>query len=113
MTKLHKEQIDSALDDDFIWDDYMCDWYYEYHEKDEEILWNSVHNGEMSWQWYMEASIRKSEGWHYVVTSHDHKPITVINWLRENYPDCEFRHERNHFLFKDQGVATMVTLKWT
>lgn len=115
MTKLRKIQIDDELDDDFIWDDYMCDWYYEYYEQDEEIWWDqdAYNNRDLSWQWYMERSIRLNEGWFYVVIDKQHKEETVKNWIDENYPDTLYKYERGHFLIQDQGVATMVTLKWT
>lgn len=116
MTKLRKIQIDTALEDNQIWDDFMCEWYDDYYRKEEyEQVWlnDDDYDYEMSWQWYMETSIRKREGWHYVVTNNEHNITTVKNWLHENYPGCEFKHERNHFLIKDHGVATMVTLKWS
>ena len=42
----------------------------------------------------------------------DYKNTTVQNWIKENYPDCEFKFEREYFLIEKSEVATMVALKW-
>ena len=99
-----QEQIDSDIwsADDVIW------WHNEYSED----YWDGVHSGEMSWQWYMERDIRLREGWKYVVIDPNHKNVTVINWIKENYPDCKYKNEDNHFLIEQAEVATMVALKW-
>lgn len=91
-------------------------WQQMYDDEWEEYIedmWDRVTDGEMSWQWYMSIGLVRDEGWKYVVISEDHKGVTVANWLKETYPECEFKHERNHFLIKDPDVATWVALKWS
>jgi hypothetical protein len=93
-----QEQIDSD-----IWQD-----EYEYRED----YWDSVHSGEMSWWWWYAVSTLRSKGWKYVVINPNHKNVTVINWIKENYPNCEYRNQDDHFLIEQAEVATMVALKW-
>ena len=108
MNKVPKDVVINELHEDNIWDD-MDEWLDPYWEE----YWDEVTVGEMSWQWYMEVSIRYREDWRYVIVSDTHKNITVENWIKENYLNCTFRYERNHFLIKEHDIATMVALKWT
>lgn len=106
MTKIPNHAVDKELVAADIWDD---EWEASYWQD----YWDGVHDGEMSWQWYMEVAIRKPEGWRYVVIDKAYKDIMVVNWIKENYPDCNFKHEHNHFLIEQQEVAVIVALKWT
>lgn len=108
MTKLNNQQIDTAIDETDIW-------LEEYdHETDRywTDYWDDVHQGEMSWQWYMGAMHHRAKGWKYVIINPNHKMQTVTNWLNVNYPDCHYRTERNHILIEDEQAAIMVALKW-
>ena len=109
MSKVPVHQVIQERIDNDIWtDDEMSWWSDEYRED----YWGGVHSGEMSWQWYMAISTLRSKGWKYVVINPNHKNVTVINWIKENYPDCEYKNEDNHFLIEQAEVATMVALKW-
>lgn len=108
--KIPKHNVDDELEHADIWTDDETAWWYDEYRED---YWDGVASGEMSWQWYMEVSIRYRDGWCCVVINPDHKNVTVKNWLEENYPACKYKNERNHFLIEKQDVATMVALKWS
>jgi hypothetical protein len=108
--KIPKPVVEEEIAHTDIWTDDETAWWYDEYKED---YWDGVAAGEMSWQWYMEVSIRYREGWRHVIINDSHKNITVKNWLEENYSGCEYKNERNHFLFKDHKVATMVALKWS
>jgi len=103
MSKVPMNQALEHLDqyDQEIWYDYMGE---------REDHWDSVHAGEMSWQWYMERDIRVREGWTYLTIHPDHKDVTVANWLKAQ--GAEFKYERNHFLIQDSKYATIVAMRW-
>lgn len=63
------------------------------------------------WSWYMELSIRKSEGWFHIKVNPIYKHAEVIHWLNEQ--EAVYRTSQHEFLIKDSQVATMATLKWT
>ena len=107
MSKISKRQVLNELYGEDIWseDEWRDEYWIEY--------WDDVTNGEMSWQWYMQVALAHQEGWKYVVVNPIHKAETVMNWVNDNYPDCTYKRERNHFLFKESDVATVVALNWT
>lgn len=110
MTKMDRLQALNERFEGDIWDEENLAEWYIYNGSDE---WDSVLAGNMSWQWYMEANIRKPEGWTQVVIDPKWKGATVANWLKTHHPDCDFKCEKDHFLIKDPNVATWMTLKWT
>ena len=106
--KVPKQVIIDEISSNNVWTEFD-EWVDDYWE----AYWDDVTTGEMSWQWYMEVSIRYREDWRYVIINKDYKNIAVENWIKENYPKCQYKNERNHFLIKEHDVATMVALKWT
>lgn len=62
------------------------------------------------WEWYMEVSIRRDEGWYHIKINPSYKYQTVVNWLKEQ--GAVYKHSQDEFLIKDSNVATMVALKW-
>lgn len=109
LTKLQGHQITQIIDDEYTWSDDETWWLDEYREN----YWDGVLSGEMSWQWYMEVSLRRREGWTYVIINKNYKNIAVENWIKENSPNCKYKYESQHFLIEQQEVAMMVTLQWT
>ncbi len=107
--KVPNHIIDDAMEQEDIW----VDEFYELPDSYWQEYFGDLERGDMSWQWYMEVSIRRREGWQHLIISPDYKNITVKNWLEETYPNCMFKFERNHFLIKEHDVATMMALKWT
>lgn len=107
MSKILKRQVQEQIMDEDIWheDNLYEDGYWENY-------WDEVTNGEMSWQWYMQVALAHQEGWKYVVVNPIHKAETVMHWINNNYPDCTYKRERNHFLINDSEIATMVALRW-
>lgn len=103
MTKISKRQVLNELYGEDIWTE--DEWRDEY--------WDEITNGDMSWQWYMQVALAHQEGWKYVVVNPIHKAETVMHWINNNYPNCTYKRERNHFLINDSEVATVVALKWS
>ncbi len=102
--KVPKHTVDNELVAADIWDD---EWESSYWQD----YWDGVHNGEMSWQWYMKVIQHKD--WRHIIINKDHKNITVANWIKEEYPGVGFEYEHEHFLIEQQEVAVIVALKWT
>ena len=106
MTKLSKGIIVDSIQQANIWAEDEEDWMA--NRADE--YWDQVYQ-DMPWQWYMK--LKQNKDWATVVINSDHKNITVVNWLAQEYPEAKFEYERNHFLIELHDVAMMVALKWT
>lgn len=106
MTKIPKSLVIETIQQADIWLDEYDDWM----ERRADEYWEQV-DRDMSWQWYMK--LKQHEDWATVVINKDHKRVTVANWIRETYPDCNFYSEHEHFLIEQHDVAMMVALKWS
>lgn len=82
------------------------DFIYEYmnHHSD----WSDY--DEHPWEWYMEVSIRKSEGWQQIKISLEYKSAAVINWLKGQ--GAVYKNSLDEFLIKDPKIATLMRLKY-
>ena len=96
MSKVPKGKVLDELSEGNIWTEYD-EWLDDYWES----YWDDISSGDLSWQWYMEVSIRYREDWRYVIINKDYKNVAVETWIKENYPTCTFKYERNHFLIKE------------
>ena len=81
--------------------------YQEWHRNNRHD-WSNW--DEHPWEWYMEKSIRITEGWIHIATNPKHKDVTVIHWLKSQ--DALFKYSKNEFLIKDEMCATMLALKF-
>lgn len=104
MNKVPAHTVDQEMLAADVWDD---EWENRYWDD----YWDGVHEGEMSWQWYM--FLKQHPTWYPVAISEDYKNIAVANWISETYPSCGFEYERGHFLIEQQEVAVMVALQWS
>ncbi len=102
MAKIIPKIIDQELSDtyDYEWEDYI--WSIEQND------WADY--DEHPWAWYMERSVRLSDGWHLVTISPNHKDVTVIYYLKSL--NAKFKHSKNEFLIKEEKDAIMVALKF-
>ena len=106
MTKLSKGIIIDSIEQANIWTNEDEDWMSQRAEE----YWDQVYQ-DMPWQWYMK--LKQHKDWATVVINSEHKNITVVNWLVQEYPDAKFEYERQHFLIEQHDIATMVALKWS
>ena len=106
MTKLHRGIVIESIEQADIWVDEE-DWMTQRADE----YWDMAYSGDMSWKWYMK--LKQNKEWTTVVVGPDHKNITVVNWLTQEYPEAKFEYERNHFLIEEHDIAMMVALKWT
>lgn len=102
MAKIPPYILPNALDnhDYLIEEEYMINHHTDWTNFDDH-----------PWQWYMEVSIRKSEGWFHIKVNPMYKHAAVIHWLNEQ--EAVYRTSQLEFLIKDPQVATMASLKWT
>lgn len=91
------EELNYTKYDDFIYE-------YMNHYTD----WSNF--DQHSWEWYMEVSIRKSEGWHQIKISPAYKSVAVIVWLKSH--GALYKNSRDEFLIQDPKIATLMRLKY-
>lgn len=105
MPRIPNPKVEDQIAREDIWED---DW-----DNRLSYSYDQTFDHEMSWQWYLDASHRRSQGWKYVVISNNHKNTTVGNWLSENYPDGNYENEGTHFMIEDSQAAMIVVLKFS
>ena len=91
------EDLSHIMYDDFIYE-------YMNHHTD----WSEY--DQHSWNWYMEVSIRKSEGWQQIKINPAYKSAAVINWLKSQ--GAAYKNSRDEFLIQDPKIATLMRLKY-
>ena len=101
MHKINWNDEDTDLKN-VIYDDFI----YEY--MNHHIDWSDY--DEHPWEWYMEVSIRKSEGWHQIKISPAYKSVAVIVWLKSQ--GAVYKNSRDEFLIQDPKIATLMRLKY-
>lgn len=87
---------------------YYEDSWWEY-ENDIEHMINDV-DSEYSWQWRMEVSIRKNEGWLLYTAPSFANTLDIFTWLEDN--GVKFKSEDDQFLVQDPQWFTALSMLW-
>lgn len=103
MSKIPTNKLKDLLADT-QWD---ADWWDFLHEIDNM---ESEVESQYTWQWRMEVSIRKSEGWHLYTADGFDNNFEIFTWLEDN--NVRFKSENNQFLIEDPQWFTAISLLW-
>lgn len=105
MAKIPNHKVDEILiDNDYY---YEQEWWYYQNDIDDMLNRDA---GDYTWQWRMEVSIRKNEGWFLYTVHRDVNSTEVFDWLEEN--KVQFKAEDDQFLIKDEQWFTALALLW-
>lgn len=105
MAKIPNHKVTDILNTKDYHDNHVW-WNYQ---NDIDNMINSADAG-YTWQWRMEVSIRKNEGWFLYTVHHEVTSTEVFNWLEDN--NVQFKAEDNQFLIKDEQWFTALALLW-
>jgi hypothetical protein len=97
-----------VVTDILIDEDYYPDAWWDYQNDMDNMLARDA--GDYSWQWRMEVSIRKNEGWFLYTAPKFSDTLSIFSWLDDN--DVQFKSEDDQFLIKDEQWVTALALLW-
>ena len=104
MSKIPPHKVEDLLGRTDQWDE---DWWDFQHEIDNMV---SEADSDYTWQWCMEVSIRKSEGWQLYTATEFNSRFDICTWLEDN--NVRFKYEVDQFLIEDPKWFTAMALLW-
>lgn len=104
MAKIPIHDVTDMLVEQGYYDDSWWDWQNEIDNMINEA------DSEYSWQWRMEVSIRKNEGWFLYTAPEDANTLEIFTWLDEN--GVRFKSESDQFLISEEQWYISTLLTW-